>query len=64
MAHTVNPSAAVLREWIDACEEHEEALTKWERDFVASVSDQLTRRGMLSREQCHTLEDIYAERTP
>ena len=38
-------------------------LTKWEEDFVTSVTDQFERRGSLSDRQIEILERIYAEKT-
>lgn len=51
-------------EWIDAClNESKKRLTKWEEDFLESVSDQLDRTGSLSERQAEILERIYAEKT-
>lgn len=38
-------------------------LTKWEEDFIASITDQFDTRGSLSDRQFETLERIYAEKT-
>jgi uncharacterized membrane-anchored protein len=38
-------------------------LTKWEEDFIESVTDQFERRGTLSDRQAEILEKIYAEKT-
>lgn len=38
-------------------------LTKWEENFVSSISDQFDRRGSLSDKQFEILESIYAEKT-
>ncbi len=54
--------AAVLREWIDALAAPKKTLTKWESDFVESISDQLTMRGWLSDAQIDKLEQIYADK--
>lgn len=39
------------------------SLSKWEEDFVESVSEQFERRGSLSDRQAEILERIYAEKT-
>lgn len=36
--------------------------TKWERDFLASVSEQLERKGSLSEKQAAKLKQIILER--
>jgi hypothetical protein len=38
-------------------------VTDWERNFIRSISKQLTDKGSLSPKQEDTLERIYAERT-
>lgn len=38
-------------------------LTKWEEDFVISVTDQFERTHNLSERQFEILERIYAEKT-
>lgn len=38
-------------------------LTKWEQDFVGSLSDQWERVGSMSEKQAEILERIYAEKT-
>jgi hypothetical protein len=38
-------------------------LTKWEQDFIISISDQFDQRGSLSDKQFEILEKIYAEKT-
>ncbi len=52
------------RSWIDACvNESKKRLSKWEEDFLESISDQLERTGSLSERQAEILERIYAEKT-
>jgi len=49
--------------WIDACiNESTKRLTKWEEDFLESISDQLTNTGSLSDRQAEILERIYTEK--
>ncbi len=59
--------AAIYRSWIDAClNESKKRLTKWEEDFLESISDQLDQTGSLSERedgQAEILERIYTEKT-
>lgn len=51
------------RSWIDAClTEASKPLSKWEQDFVQSISDDLTFKGALSEKQVEVLERIYTEK--
>ena len=51
------------RSWIDAClTEATKPLSKWEQDFVQSISDDLTFTGRLSDRQVEVLERIYTEK--
>lgn len=56
-------SPEVLRDWVEQCLEHSHKLSKWELDFVESLSEQLERRGTLSERQQEILERIYTEKT-
>lgn len=56
--------AATIQDWFEQLEEHADALTKWEYEFVASLQEQFERRGSLSDRQVEVLEKIYAEKTP
>ena len=52
------------RSWIDAClTEATKPLSKWEQDFLQSISDDLTFKGSLSEKQVEVLERIYTEKT-
>lgn len=59
-----------IREWIEAINSEGRGLTKWERDFMESITEQFidpTRpqwHGSLSERQEEILEWIYAEKTP
>lgn len=54
----------VLKEWIDRVnDEPSKPLTKWEEDFMVSISDQFDRSGRLSEKQAEILERIYSEKT-
>lgn len=55
--------AKLHQNWIDACvNESKKRLTKWEENFLESISDQLTRTGSLSDRQAEILERIYQEK--
>lgn len=49
-------------EWIDRCELSDN-LSEWEESFVASVKEQLLRKGSISSRQVEILEKIYADKT-
>lgn len=52
------------RGWIDTClNEATKPLSKWEQDFLQSISDDLTFKGTLSEKQVEVLERIYTEKT-
>lgn len=53
----------VIEHMLKELEMPERPLTKWELEFVTSVSDQFGRRGSLSAKQFSILEGIYAEKT-
>ena len=53
----------IWRSWIDAClTEATKPLSKWEQDFIQSISDDLTFKGTLSEKQVEVLERIYTEK--
>lgn len=53
----------VIKEWIDKVNYESKNLSKWEEDFMESITDQFDRRGLLSDRQEEILERIYAEKT-
>ena len=56
--------AEVVEEWIRMVnEEASKPLTKWEENFMDSITDQFTLRRSLSDKQEEILERIYAEKT-
>lgn len=57
------PNTDLVRHMLDALETLNRELTKWEEDFVASVSEQFAQRGSISERQAEILERIYAEKT-
>lgn len=54
----------VIGDWLDQIEQNGRGLTKWEEDFVESVSEQFIDTGSISDKQEEILERIYAEKTP
>ena len=54
----------VIADWFEQIEQRGRGLSKWEEDFVESVSEQFARRGSLSDRQIEILERIYADKTP
>jgi hypothetical protein len=58
-AQTADNIQHMLRE----LERPAKALTDWELNFLASITDQFNRRGSLSQKQFDILEKIYAEKT-
>ena len=53
----------IIKHFLRELELPAKELTKWERDFIDSISDQFDRRGSLSDKQFEILENIYAEKT-
>lgn len=54
----------VIQQWLDAIRDDSDGLTKWEQDFVDSITEQFAQRGSISERQQEILERIYAEKTP
>ena len=54
----------VIEHWIDTILSEGKGLTKWEFDFVESISDQFEAKYWISDKQEEILERIYAEKTP
>jgi hypothetical protein len=53
----------LIKTMLEALETPYKTLTKWEEDFVESLTDQFQRKGWLSDRQFEILERIYAEKT-
>lgn len=58
------PTRDVVRSWLDLCNEHVDRLTKWEQDFIASLTEQFDAGRTLTERQLEILERIYAAKTP
>lgn len=54
----------VIEDWINKINEEGRGLTKWEQDYMESITDQFTRKNFISDKQEEILERIYAEKTP
>lgn len=52
----------VVKQWIDSINEEGWNLTKWEENFIASISEYFERTGTLSARQEEILERIYTEK--
>ena len=61
-AKKIRQPATVIESWLEAIEAEGRGLTKWENDFVTSVSEQFSERGTLSEKQEEILERIYTDR--
>ncbi len=58
------PKTAENIKWfLDSLQHPSKTLTRWELDFLGSVSDQFERTQSLSDKQFAVLERIYAEKT-
>ncbi len=54
----------VIAEWIDHVNENGINLSKWEVDFMESITEQFEIFGSISVKQEETLERIYLNKTP
>ena len=54
---------AVIQNWIETVQTEGRGLSKWEQDFIASLSEQFDERGTVSEKQQEILERIYADKT-
>ncbi len=55
--------ASVIESWIELINEEGKGLSKWELDFMESITDQFERKQWISDKQEEILERIYAEKT-
>lgn len=56
-------SKEVIREWIKLVNDEGHDLTKWEEDFMESITEQFDERGSISDREEEILERIYSEKT-
>lgn len=56
-------NSKVIQEWIDDLSTSpQKPLSKWEQQFIESISDQFTRSGSLSPLQLEKLEELYEKK--
>lgn len=55
----VNSRHKTIGIWLEAVEDMQDSLNDWEKDFVASISEQFYDKGDLSPKQYDRLEEIY-----
>ena len=53
----------LARHMLESLESPSRELTKWEENFIESVTEQYQTKGWLSDRQLEILEKIYAEKT-
>jgi hypothetical protein len=49
----------MIERMLNACNNTDTVLTKWESDFIFSIDEQFESKGTLSDKQCEILERIY-----
>jgi hypothetical protein len=54
----------VVAHWITTINDEGRNLSKWEADFMESVTEQFEERGSVSDKQQEIIERIYADKTP
>lgn len=52
----------VVKMWLQEIDINGKNLTKWEEDFIASITEQFERTGSLSDKQEDILERIYVDK--
>lgn len=54
----------VIEQWINTINEEGRNLSKWELDFMESITDQFESKNWISDKQEEIVERIYADKTP
>lgn len=54
----------VIQDWIDTINISGKNLSKWEEDFMESLTEQFNERNSISDKQEEILERIYVNKTP
>lgn len=54
----------VIEHWITTINDDGRNLTKWELDFMESITEQFAQRNSISDKQEEILERIYVNKTP
>jgi hypothetical protein len=49
---------ALLKHLISLCEDNEDQLSEWERNFISSIKKQLTEKQTLSEKQIDILQKV------
>lgn len=57
-------SSEIIKDWIERGLNESRGLSKWEEDFLDSISEQFDRSGYISTKQLDILERIYVEKVP
>lgn len=52
-----------ILEMIQDCENREDQMSEWERDFIQSLSEQFSRKGSISPRQEEILDKIWDKLT-
>lgn len=60
----MNQNLKTIQYWAETIQNEGKNLSKWEEDFVESLSDQIREKFWISEKQEEILERIYAEKTP
>jgi len=53
----------IIEDWINQVNDEGRNLSKWELDFMESITDQFERKNWISDKQEEILERIYSEKT-
>lgn len=56
--------AKVIEHWINTVNEDGFKLSKWELDFMESITEQFAQKNWISDKQEEILERIYVDKTP
>lgn len=54
----------VIQQWLDDIANEGWNLTKWEENFIESVTDQFNKTGTVSKKQEAIIDRIYTEKVP
>ena len=54
----------VIIDWITEINDNGRDLTKWELDFMESITEQFEKRNWISDKQEEIVERIYVDKTP
>lgn len=60
----MNNKYELIQHWINEINEHGVNLSKWEKDFMESISEQFEKYKTISDKQEEIVERIYTDKTP